>query len=428
MLIIGGGIAGITSAISLARQGFGVHIVEKDDFLGGRAAGYGCKASDKCTKCGVCLAVDKFKEFGLYPDSIDVLEGSRVVSLEGRAGSFKAKVETSPRYIDPSSCTGCGLCLDVCPNVLEGALRKPQYDGIGRHLAIDPEKCPGIKNRSCTKCADVCPGKAIDFGARSSFSYLKADAVIIATGFEPADPRILPDLGYGRLEGVFSALEVEEILAARGRLHVAGEPVPKRVAFVQCVGSRNLPLGRDYCSEVCCRYAMRMALALERVEPETEITMFYMDLQTNGPGMPEVYEASKEKIRYIQGMPVKVTRSTESDGGGDGQAAGRLSVEYEDVWKAAVRKEDFDALILSVGIWPAKDAREVSGCTGINLDRHGFFAVTDPVGSGGFGVRTNKEGVFLAGACQKPKTIAEAIAHAEAAALAAISMLGAEVA
>ncbi|HHY39515.1 MAG TPA: CoB--CoM heterodisulfide reductase iron-sulfur subunit A family protein [Clostridia bacterium] len=437
VLVLGGGIAGVTSAMSLARQGVKVILVEKDDFLGGRASRYGCKASDKCTKCGVCLVVDRLRSLPLYihAGSIEVMEGSRLLSLEGKSGSFTATVVTSPRYVDKGRCTGCGACLKVCPAEGEGAIRRPPVNGTERHVAIDPGRCLRWKGKECALCADACPAEAVDFGASSSLSRVEADAVIVATGFEPASAGVLPDLGYGRFDGVFGGHEVEEILTKSGRLHLSDGSVPKRVAFVQCVGSRNLAIGRDYCSEVCCRYAMRMALAYKRVEPSADITIFHMDLQTNGPGVPEVYKSCLDKVRFVQGMPVDVKPVEKNAGDGtgagvgdQGDITGRLIVRYEDVWKAEVKRESFDAVVLSVGIWPPSDAREIADRVGINLDRHGFLGAVDSPKAGGLGVRTIRDGVFLAGACQKPRTIPETIAHAEACALAVISMLGAEVA
>ncbi|HCC32308.1 MAG TPA: hypothetical protein DEQ28_00145 [Clostridiales bacterium] len=240
-------------------------------------------------------------------------------------------------------------------------------------------------------------GRPGAFRVESSDGVLEAGSIIVASGMTPAPAAEWPDLGHGRLPGVLTGTDLEQAMRR-------GEPPPgEQLAFVQCVGSRCPARGRDYCSEVCCPYALRLALGLLADRPDLKISIFYNDLQTAGRVTRNLYEQAREKIRLIQGIPARV-----------GQADGRLSLVYDDIRQATVNREAFDGVILSVGIWPRPDASALARAMGINLDAAGFFA-----GQPGANWLSSRPGVFLAGCCQKPRNLADSVAHGRAAATAA---------
>lgn len=231
---------------------------------------------------------------------------------------------------------------------------------------------------------------------------IHCDAVVLATGFDHVDAHTKGPYGYGILPAVTTGHEVEKRLKERGQAAYDGLNL-RKVAFIQCVGSRDEHVGRGYCSQVCCRYALRLARLFKRHLPEAELAVFKMDMQINGRDFAAAWEATnKEGIRLIAGLPAVIRRSTETPG--------RAAMLYDDILGASFKQEDWDLIVLSVGIQPRRDAPEVSRLFGINQDRYGFFAVN------GDGASTINHGVFVAGCCQGPRSIAESIAHAQQAA------------
>ncbi len=314
--MLGGGVAGMAAALSLAAMDFEVTLVEKAAVPGGRAVGYACKATDRCLHCGVCLASDLAEELAASP--VVLRTGTRLEGLEGRPGDFRATV-------------------------------------TGAELAVG--------------------------------------ALVVATGLAPAPAAGWPDLGYGRLDAVITASELEE------RCRRQGPPAARRVAFVQCVGSRNPAWGKGYCSEVCCPYALRLGLGLV-AEAAAEVTVFFNDLQTAGKSMATAREQARKGLRLVQGVPSRAA----------GVAAG-VELQFEDVRAGGVRREGFDLVVLSTGIWPGPDTAALARLLGINTGPTGFFA-----GHPGQSWRSSRPGIYLAGSCQKPRGIADSIAHGRAAA------------
>ncbi len=404
VLVIGGGLAGITAAVEVSRNGYAVQIVEKARYLGGKTVKYGCKATDKCQKCGVCLVSDKMEE-AARSEGVSYHLGAEVTSLRGGPGAFTARVRQAPQYIVPTLCTGCGLCREWCESRQCDCVKPLPHRGLPPTYALEPCEAHSLEG-----LAEVCPFGAIDLGATVNEFDLEVDAVVLAAGFEAFDPSILPETGYGRVKGVYTGLEVEEMLRDRSTLPGVSGSEARSVAFIQCVGSRNVQLGRDYCSEVCCRYGLRMALHLKSEMPGCEVSVLYMDLQTAAKGAGDLYREAGEALRLIQGMP-----------GGVKAGESGIKVQYEDVRAAKVFWEEFDAVVLSVGVWPGPDTGSLARVLGLNLDEHGFFDTSgSPWG-------TRRPGVFLAGACTGPMAIPDTIAHARGAAKGIISLLGAEV-
>jgi heterodisulfide reductase subunit A len=240
---------------------------------------------------------------------------------------------------------------------------------------------------------------------------MRTSAIIVATGFAPFDARQKPELGYGACANVLTGLELEEQIRRSGSIvRPSDGRRPASIAFVQCVGSRDVHIGNDYCSRVCCKYALRMARLLQARIPQLNVTVFYMDIQVGGKGFYDFYQSCRKTMRFVRALPVGVVE----DGSGD------LEVQYEDTARGQVVKESFDMVVLSVGMVPAPDAGTLATTLGIGINGSRFFATRSEAETN----LTDVDGIFLAGACQGPKDIEGSIAHAQAAAMRVVSQLG----
>ncbi len=398
VLVIGGGVAGATAALDLAEQGVAVHLVERDDFLGGKAAQLACKALDNCLKCNGCLAEPRLAALTSHP-LITLHRASTVSSLAKVGEGYQAVIETRPAYIDPERCTACGLCLKACPEAEAGAIRRPRLAAEAPRLAIDPDACLYFKDGRSTVCREVCPEEAIDFSRQGGQETLEVAAVVLATGFTPYDPTPASRLGYGLFPDVITALELEEMLRTQGRATRPsdGEPAGK-VAFVQCVGSRDVR-GNNYCSRVCCGYALRLGRALAGRQG-SEVAVFYMDLQSFGHAVDEFLAAAASELRLVRSMPYDIHQTP----------GGSVRVDYQPGAGQPPESEPFDLVVLSVGLAPNPDNAGLAEMAGLKLNRHGFLA-------------PGQEGVFLAGTAQRPMDVAEAVASAGRAAQGALTYL-----
>ena len=340
LVVIGGGIAGVTAALGAAESAYSVYIVEKNADIGGHGARLCCKATDACRQCGACVVADKLDQVRSNPH-ISILTNTEVEQVSGSAGDFHVSL----------------LCRDI-----------------------------------------------------NEKTFLDTAAVIVASGFEPFDARHKPQLGYRTSANVVTGLDLEEQIRLTGSVARPsdGRP-PSRIAFIQCVGSRDAHIGNDYCSRVCCKYALRMAGLAQSLLPELDVAVFYMDIQIAGKGFHEFYQTCRETMRFVRSIPVSVRES-------DSEA---LEVQYEDSAKGRLVRETFDMVVLSVGMVPARDADNLATILGIDAGSCGFFATPEPTDTN----RTAVEGIWLAGACQGPKDIEGSIAHARAAAMDAVSFL-----
>ena len=339
VLVIGGGISGITSALSLAESGLRVHIVEREADIGGHGAKLCCKATEVCRHCGACIVADKIERLRSN-GNISVLTGTELRRLDGGGRDFQAHLVRCD--------TGEDLSLDV-------------------------------------------------------------NAVIVATGFAPFDARNKPQFGYKQCADVVTGLDLEEQIRATGSVLCSDSRTPRTIAFIQCVGSRDVHIGNNYCSTVCCKYALRMAALLQSRIPDIAVTIFYMDMQVGGKGFHRFYESCREEMRFVRTIPVGVAAN----------GSGTLEVRYEDVERGHLTKEPFDMVVLSVGMVPAPDTSDLAQVLGVSVNRDGFFSAPDPFEAN----QSDIEGVFLAGACHAPKDIEGSIAHAQAAAMRTISFL-----
>ena len=384
ILITGSGITGCTSALALAEEGHNVDIVETASRSGGKVLSYCCKATDECSRCGVCGAHTRIAR-ALANRRIRILTSTRIKELRNTGKRITVQAEQTLPSIDPGKCSDCGACMEACP---ENCITRYDRGGLVQY-SIDHSICRRHNGKTCGKCVSACPERAIHGTSKTQSVEIRADAMLAATGHSVFDARGLPALGYGRLDNVINGEEAESILSHQTFLKSPSE----NVAFIQCVGSRNPRIGRNYCSTVCCAYAVRMARILKHSNPESTITVYYIDLQNFDKTFPALRASlAKENVNLVRGVPVSVEQTSE----------GRLRVKREgapDSPGTAIH----DVVVLSTGMGPCSDASEDARLFGLSQDEFGFFL-------------SNKLNVFAAGTCAAPRTISDSIASALAAA------------
>ncbi|MEW6533052.1 MAG: FAD-dependent oxidoreductase [Thermodesulfobacteriota bacterium] len=387
--IIGGGIAGLWCAYELSRLGFRSVIVERNAHLGGHVAYYCCKATDKCQRCGACLLEDVLDTIQ-SSDKISFHLQTNILRVERANGRFSLKLLRRPSRIHPDQCNDCGKCLDTCPS--PGALART---ATGDRLLINEEACLFFRDRSCRVCVDVCPEGAVNLAASNEEISLDASSVILATGFKPFDAGEKPRFGYGRVPGVITGLELDQMLRADNFDVGNGEKALRSVAFIQCIGSRDPRIGRNYCSRVCCGYALRLARLLRSRSPEIEPSMFYMDIQTFDRDFERRLDIARKEVRLIRAIPAEVRSGSE----------GRPELIYHGPNDEKLY-ESFDLVVLSIGISPNPAIAGLAELLEVPLNEDAFLGVN------GDEVMTGTSGVFVAGAAQGPKSIEESVSHA----------------
>ncbi len=424
-LVIGAGIAGIQAAMDIADAGYKVYLVERDPSVGGRMA-----QLDKTfptLDCSSCILTPKMVDVGNHPN-IELMTYSEVVAVEGEVGAFRVRVKKKPRYVDLDKCTGCGSCATACR--MKGRVVSRFDEGIAKRSAIyvpfpqavplkytiDPTACLYLTRGKCGKtflCQDACPAGAIDFEQTAEFVDLEVGAVIVATGFDLIDPRLKPEFGYGVYPEVMTGVEFERLSSASGptlgEIIVNGKE-PQDVVFIKCVGSRDPHTGVPYCSRVCCMYTAKHAHLVRDKIPDANITVFYMDVRAFGKGYEEFYDRVRhEKVIYRRGEPAEVYRR------GD-----KLVVLAEDTLLGKPIEVEADLVVLATAIVPRTDASETAALLGLERSPDGFFQEAHPKFRP---VDTQVDGIFLAGCCQGPKDIPDAVAQAKAAASSALVTL-----
>jgi heterodisulfide reductase subunit A len=392
VLVIGGGIAGLTATHELAKLGIKVELVEKEPFLGGHAIQFTCKAVESCAKCGACMAEEKLKNV-IHDGNIIIHTGANLERIS-KNDHFHYNIQLNPNYIDPSKCTGCRICAEKCP--VERAISCGF--SIKNHpiFSINKSKCLYFKDKSCTICLNLCPEGAINPEMTGTGYSSSADAVIMATGFEPFDPVKKP-YGYRVFKNVITNLDLEKMLKINGIAIKPSDGMPPgKIAFIQCVGSRDSKLSHLWCSKICCASALRMARVIKTRKPETSVTFFYIDIQGSGKDFETLYQKAKEDFRMIRAIPGDIYK-TEDD---------RLKITYFDNLSKSNGEEVYDMVVLSVAMIPGSGTKELAEMLGIIPCDTGFVKSCendDIAGSGG---------VFVAGTAGGPLSIAESITHA----------------
>ena len=372
VMVIGGGIAGLTAAWELAGAGAQVALVEKADFLGGNAIQYACKATDECRQCGAC-AVESMLKNVVNESAISVYLATEVAGID-KNGNFKVSLKKSDAARDAKACEG--------------------------GYTANPTGCAAVKGYSLNNAKFYLDDGSLNPETTGSADSLEVDALVVATGFTPFDPRIKSTYRYTELENVVSGMDLESGKRANGTvLRPSDGKPPKKVAFIQCVGSRDERLGNLWCSQVCCPYALRTAQSMKHKDPELDITIFYMDIQNTGNDFPVFYQQCKDEMKFVRNIPVDMYKTDDDRIRTRFMAAEGNSEAVEDI---------FDLVVLSVGIMPGADNASLSETVGAPLNDDGFFACADKLNR----ALTGKEGIFVAGTASGPKTIAESIVHA----------------
>ena len=418
VLVVGGGIGGVQASLDLADSGFKVHLVESSPAIGGVMA-----QLDKTfptNDCSLCILSPKLVECGRHRN-IDVITNAEVAALEGEPGNFEVTVSKKPRYIDVEKCTGCGLCAQHCPiraiDVYNErlTLRHAAYveypQAVPLAYAIDRERCIG-----CGLCASICLAKAVRFDDSEQTERLDVGAVILAPGFDEFNATLKGEYGYGVYPNVVTSIEFERILSASGpydgHVYRPGDgDVPERIAFIQCVGSRDTKCDNTYCSSVCCTYAIKEAvIAKEHIVGEVDTSIFFMDMRTYAKGFEEYYQRAEKEhgVRFIRSRVSSVEEIPDT---------GNLRIRYE-TEDGTSTEEEFDLVVLSVGLEPSEGARRLADTLGLDLNRHGFCETSTFAP-----LETSRPGVFVCGAFGGPVDIPETVAQASGAVARAAGLL-----
>ncbi len=407
VLVIGGGIAGLQTALDLADRGRKVLVVEREPSIGGKMIAL--SKVFPTMDCASCITTPRMSS-AAHHDNVTIWSYAEVDSLEAADGGFTASITRKATYVDAAACIGCRLCEYACPvdvpHPFEGNMgaRRAVYIPFGTaipQLAIlDADDCI-----FCGKCAKVCPTDAIDFTQQPRTETLHFGAAVLATGYQttPLDAKAEYS---GTAANVLSGLDMERLLSPNGPygrvLRPSDGKIPDRVAYVQCAGSRDETLGVPYCSRVCCMYAIKQAMLLAGALPLADITIYYMDIRTFGKGYEQFYQTAR--AMGIEFVKAKVARIDEQP---DGDLRLRIERLEED---GSVAEPLHDLVVLSVGMQPGTDPRSF---VGVDLDADGFIASPDPKLDT---TRTSVPGLFATGTAISPKDIVDSIVEASAAA------------
>jgi heterodisulfide reductase subunit A len=423
VLVIGGGVAGIQSALDLGDSGFKVYLIEKSPTIGGNMA-----RLDKTfptNDCSTCILSPKLVEAGRHPN-IELITNADVTSIEGEAGRFHVTVKERSRFVDADKCTGCGTCAEKCPTRIPSefdqglgmrrAIYVPFPQAVPLIYKIDKENCLFFKYGRCKICEQVCPAQAIDYEQEPEIlTNLDVGAVIVATGYDVLDPGVIKEYGYGRFPNVLSSLEFERMLNASGPtgghiLRPSDSKPPKNIAFIQCVGSRDTRRGVPYCSAVCCTYSTKEAILIKEHLSDCDAEIFHMDIRTFGKGFEEYYNRAQNVY------DVKYTRSRVAEVAEDPETRSLYLRYVTD--EGNYNDKMFDMVVLAVGAIPPKGTDELCEVLGIDLDDYGFCK------TGEFSpLETSRPGIFAAGHFISPKDIPDSVAEASGAAAKAAALI-----
>ena len=425
-LVIGGGIAGIQTAIDIADAGYKVDIVEKTPSIGGRMS-----QLDKTfptLDCSACILTPKMVEAAAH-ENITIHTYSEVESVAGFVGNFTVDIRKKARFVNMDKCTGCGICQEKCPSKkslnefnrglnTRSAIYTPFAQAIPNVPVIDTTACIKMKTGKCGICEKFCQAGAIDYTQKDEIITEKYGAIVVATGFDTIKLDKYGEYAYGQSKDVVTSLELERIMNAAGPTkghleRLSDGKAPKEIVFIQCVGSRcSDDRGKPYCSKICCMYTAKHAMLIRDKYPDTNVTVFYIDVRTPGKNFDEFYRRAVEDygVNYIKGQVGKVLP----------QADGSLLVQGVDLLDQKQILKKADMVVLATAIEPNPDVRKIATMLTASIDTNNFLTEAHPKLRP---VESPTAGVFLSGVCQGPKDIPETVAQAGAAAVKVIGLL-----
>ena len=422
VLVVGGGVGGVQASLDLAEAGYFVYLVEYSPAIGGAMA-----QLDKTfptNDCSMCILSPKLVECGRHLN-IEIITNAQIKGISGEPGNFKVSVLRKPSYVNPEKCVACGACAEKCPSKVDDAFNEgfstrkaiyiPYPQAVPHVYHIDPAHCRYLTKGKCQLCVKTCQSNAINFEMKEEVRELSVGAVVLAPGFDEYNDLRKHPFGYGRYANVITSIQFERVLSASGPFqgHVkrpSDHAEPKRIAFIQCVGSRDLQYGQGYCSGVCCMYAVKESIIAKEHAPDTQITIFYMDIRAYGKGFDTYYEEAQHKhgIRFIPSSVSSIKEIPHSK---------NLLVKYVSE-EGTVVEEEFELMVLSVGLEPSKTSKELAQALGIELNHYGFCSTR-----GFTPLNTSKPGIFATGVFQGPKDIPETVAQSSGAAALAAALL-----
>mgnify|MGYP004529517601 CR=1 FL=1 len=425
-LIIGGGIAGIQSALDIADAGYKVDIVEREPTIGGKMA-----QLDKTfptLDCAACILTPKMVEAAQH-ENITLYTYSEVEEVKGFVGNFDVKIRKKARYVDETKCTGCAVCTNKCPSRKagnefncsldkRGAIYIPFAQAVPNVAVIDTEHCIHFKTGKCGLCEKNCSAKAINFDQKDEIIEEKYGAIVVATGYQISDVTKYDEFQYTEHPDVVTSLELERLMNAAGPtkgtlLRPSNHEHPKDIVFIQCVGSRDITSrGKCYCSKICCMYTAKHAMLIREKYPDVNVHVFYIDVRTPGKNFDEFYRRAVEQynVDYIKGMVGKVY---ENEKGG-------LTVRAVNLITNERVMIDTDMVVLAAAIEPSKGVKKVASMLTASIDTNNFLTEAHPKLKP---VESPTAGVFLSGVCQGPKDIPETVSQAGAAAVKVVGLL-----
>ncbi len=416
VMIIGGGITGITASIDLGNAGYEVLLVDRLPSIGGRMLQL--SETFPTLDCAQCTLTPKTVETGQHPQ-IRLITYSEIESVSGEVGNFHVKIRRKAAYVDWEKCTGCGLCQEKCPSKVPSEFERGV--GLGKAIytlspqavpnkpVINREVCRFFTKGKCRVCEKVCPVGAIDYEQEDAFIDERVGAIIVATGFDLYPKEEIGEYGYGDVPDVIDGLAFERLNSASGP--TAGEirrssdgRIPKEVVFIQCVASRDPERYMPYCSRACCMYTAKHARLYKHKVHDGRAYIFYMDIRSMGKGYEEFIQQGMEEegILYLRGRVSRLFRDN-----------GHVMVWGVDTLTGKKVEIAADMVVLATAMIPSREAKELAGKLGIKTDEYGFLTEAQWKL---YPVETGVEGIYLAGCAQGPKDIADTVAQGNAAA------------
>ena len=423
VMVVGAGVSGIQAALDAANSGFKVYLVDKAASIGGKMS-----QLDKTfptNDCSMCILSPKFLECATNPN-ISILTDSDVDAVRGEAGNFTVDVVQEPRYVDSDKCTGCGLCAEYCPVEITDdynaglatikCIHLPFPQAVPAVSMVDPAQCLFLQRTECQICVPTCNVRAIDFHQQAKKHEIQVGSIILAPGYDVFDPSEQSQYGYDRYRNVITSLEYERLLSASGPnggvlCRPSDGATPLKIAWIQCVGSRDVAAGNPYCSSVCCMYAMKQVILSKEHIPPLEVVILHNDVRAFGKGFERYYERTKalDGVRFEWAKPSVVGEDPETHA---------VTLRYR-LDGERVKEEAFDLVVLSVGISSPPGNRALAERLGITLNEEGFCGT-----SALHPMETNRSGIYACGVFCGPMDIPDAVTMAGGAAAMSTERLG----